>query len=125
MPTILAYVADNDSNDLLVTTLQKDTNTSVGPFNAPLQVTGPQKSKFAPAIAVLNTFSDEASPAVLVYVANDSADLLVTTSNDIGKTWTPSNPVTGKRSQSPPALCWLGGETLGLACVADNPSNTA
>ena len=107
---VLAYVANNGSNDLLVTFSDDSVN-----WTKSARVTG-QFSDLSPAITVFN------GKLVIAYVANNGTnDLLVTTSTN-GTTWTPSTPVTGQSSGHAPALAVLGDELV-LAYVANNGSN--
>jgi hypothetical protein len=121
----IAYVANNDSNDLL-TTLSFDGINWLGPY----PVTG-QSSAMAPTLYQTN-FPNPENPSeniTMVYVANNgSKDLLVTTQNqeEGGKfTWTTASPITGQSSKAAPALSALAvPEDEGiLAYIANNDSN--
>jgi hypothetical protein len=111
---VLAYVANNESNDLLVTKSSDKGST----WTAPARVST-QSSKTAPALAVLD------NTLVLAYVANnESNDLLVTKSGDGGSTWSASPQVNGQSSQTAPALAAVTVDNrLVLAYVANNSSN--
>ena len=118
--TFLAYVADNKSNNLLLTTAVGSgvVPPTVGVFGAPAQIMGAQSSKTAPALCNTGNFM------VLAYVAdNESNDLLVTTS--VEGMWTPPVQVKEQSSKMAPALAVLegGNGALILAYVANNNSN--
>jgi hypothetical protein len=92
---VLAYVANNGSDNLLVTFSEDSIN-----WTKSARVTG-QFSALAPALTVFN------DKLVLAYVANDgSDDLLITTSTN-GTTWTPSTRVTGQFSGLAPRSPYL------------------
>ena len=111
---VLAYVANNSTNDLLVTT-SSDGGMTWAPS---IQVTEAQASKTAPALCTFGNGS-----LALAYVANDGSNqLLVTISNDGGKKWTPPVKVTGQSSKKAPALSALDG-SLVVAYVANNASD--
>jgi hypothetical protein len=117
---VLAYVANNSSNDLLVTTSTNIQGAKVtwGPGNLTSK-TAPQSSRTAPALCVFN------SELYLAYVANNGTnDLLITKSSD-GVTWSSSQQVPGQSSKFAPALAVLptSPNLLVLAYVANNNSN--
>jgi hypothetical protein len=118
---ILAYVANNSSNDLLVTS-----STDGITWSKPSQITG-QSSKLAPSIIEFIQSPDNNYKLILAYVANNSSnDLLVTSSTD-GITWSKPSRVTGQCSQTAPALCmgtnYIDSENyLALVYVANNNS---
>ena len=114
---ILAYVSNNDSNELFVT---------VGgvAWSEAIQVNG-QTSKLAPSLIYFK------SQLILAYVAaNGSNELLVTISDGLidpttGKiTWSKSQRVTGQFSETTPALSVVenddGTHNLVLVYVATN-----
>jgi hypothetical protein len=116
---VLAYVATNGSNDLIVTTTTNIQGTKItwGAGN-PTSKTVPQSSRTAPALCVFN------SELYLAYVANNSTnDLLITKSSD-GISWSPPQQVTGQSSKFAPALAvFPPSNLLVLAYVANNSSN--
>jgi len=128
---VIAYVADNASNDLLITT----SNDGIH-WTASTQVKGPQdetpqQSPLAPALVYFNvccsSYNVGQSALLLAYVANNgSNDLLVTISTD-ALNWTQSSPVQGQQSSVSPALMWLIWEgrttAVAMAYVATNGSN--
>jgi len=103
---VLAYVADNTTNDLLITTSAGgDLWTKPTLVKGPQDET-PQQSPLAPALLFYYTCSENAvgCPLLLGYVANNgSNDLFVTTSHD-ALNWTKSSPVQGQQSSVAPAL---------------------
>jgi hypothetical protein len=100
---VLAYVANNGSNDLLVTFSANGVS-----WTKSTPVTG-QQSPVTPAIAVMPNPVDSPTPfttfnLIMVYVANNgSNDLLVTTSVN-GVNWTTSTQIAGQSSRVAPAL---------------------
>jgi hypothetical protein len=109
---VLAYVANNSSNDLLATT-----STNGGASWTPSVKVGTQSSSLGPALIA---FGNE---LVIAYVANNgSNDLLVTTSTTSGASWTPSVKVGTQSSKQTPALGALN-NLLVMAYVANNNSN--
>jgi hypothetical protein len=115
----LAYIAKNGTDDILVTTGTAHTNGSVT-WSAPTN-TG-QKSKTTPAISAyfFPTF------IVMVYVADNSSNNLLSTTSTNGTTWTPSKKVGNQSSALAPSLaacsgCGTGGD-VELAYVANNSS---
>jgi hypothetical protein len=113
---VLAYVANNSSNDLLVTT-----SGDGGSTWTPTARINTASSKTAPTLAVLP--EGLVNTLVLSYVANNSSnDLFVTKSSDGGSTWTPSVRVNTQSSKTAPALAVVD-NTLVLAYVANNDTN--
>jgi len=116
---VLAYVANNSSNDLLVTTSTNGTDWT------PSARVGTQSSKTAPSMSEWHGNDDgSADQDILAYVANNSGDdLLVTTSTNNAETW--SSPVnTGQQSPLAPALPYFGIEpSVAMTYVADNSND--
>jgi hypothetical protein len=108
---VIAYVANNGSNDL-ITLAWNGTNTTIEVGANPSGLQSP----YPPALAVLNnTF-------YMVYVANNgSKELFVAKSVD-GLSWTNLPPIAGQTSPSAPAVMALG-DKLVVAYVANNGSN--
>lgn len=114
---VMAYVSNNDANQLLVTT------SADGIIWTASQMVQGQSSKTSPALAVFN------GRLVMAYVSNnDSNQLLVTTSFD-GHTWAASQQVQGQSSKAAPSLVAVaeGGTStrnrLLLAYVSNNPGS--
>jgi hypothetical protein len=117
---IIAYVANNSSNDLIVTTSSNGEGTD---WSSPATVGSPaQSSKTAPTISW--DFSYDPDAVVLAYVANNSNNhLLVTTSPNMqGTDWTPSAWVDkSASSQAAPALPnTLYYRSIPMVCIANN-----
>jgi hypothetical protein len=125
-PLCLAYVANNDSNDLLT-----DVSTDRGENWTGSRLVEGQSSKTAPALTFWRKPDDSGWRLLLAYVANnDTNDLLTAESTDYGKTWTGSRLVGGgESSKCAPALTWWlpdgqpESAQLVLAYVASNDSN--
>jgi len=129
---LLAYVANNSSNDLLVTLSKNLTIAEDMQWGLDLR-TG-QSSKFSPSLSYLG----EGDTIFMAYVANNDGNaLLVSTSSD-GTSWNAptevsTNPgkVAGQSSKTAPSLCsflmpksgTLGVPALAMAYVANNDSN--
>jgi hypothetical protein len=107
---ILAYVANNDSNDLLTASSTDGIN-----WMGSRLVQG-QSSKTAPALVEFH------GQLILAYVANNDSNDLLTASSTDGVHWTGSRPVQGQSSKMAPALVEFQGELI-LAYVANNDSN--
>jgi len=123
-PLVLAYVADNASNDLLITTSKDGIH-----WTADTQVKGPedetpQQTPLAPALITYVVCCSEQETLLLAYVANNgSNDLFVTTSTD-ALNWTKSSPVQGQQSSVAPALQTpLFAQDVMMAYVANNGSH--
>jgi len=123
---VIAYVADNKSNDLLTTT---STNGGAN-WNAPTQVGGPsspQSSKTAPAITGWDGDGiDNSNDLIMAYVANDSSNTLIVTQGSPNTSCSaesfPSYATVGspaQASKTAPSISFLGI----IAYVANNSSN--
>lgn len=106
----LAYVANNSSDDLLVTSSVDGINWS----NPSL--VGGQSSSMAPALA------DLGGELVMAYVANNGSNDLLTTLSSNGTSWTSSYLVGGQSSRATPALAAFYNELV-MVYVANNGSN--
>jgi hypothetical protein len=91
---VLAYVANNSSNDLIVTTSTNDADD----WSAPGLVGNSESSQAAPALPSVDGFG---AGLPMVYVANNSQDhLLMATSDNGGSTWSRSSKINdGTRSE--------------------------
>jgi hypothetical protein len=84
---VLAYVANNSSNDLIVTTSANNADD----WSAPGLVGNSESSQAGPALPSQNGFG---GGLPMVYVANNSKDhLLLTTSEDGGTAWSRSSKI--------------------------------
>ncbi len=102
----LAFIADDDSNDILVTTTHGPLADNTWSGNTPVG----QSSKFAPSLATLK------DRLYMAFVAdNDSNQLLLCSSAD-GLTWS-ANTRIGQASKTAPSLA-LSGNRLLVAFVA-------
>jgi hypothetical protein len=88
---VLAYVANNSSNDLIITT-SSDGKT----WTPDTQVSG-QSSEMTPAISAFTEPNGNQKLLLTYIAANSSNHLIVTTSSD-AKTWTPNTQVSGGQS---------------------------
>jgi hypothetical protein len=106
----IAYVANNGSNDLIVTKSKDLVNWTT------TTVTG-QTSPMGPALTAFG------SNLVMVYVAsNGSLDLIATTSTNGGTTWTPGKALAGPQtSPMTPALALFGSPVV-LVYVSNDTS---
>jgi hypothetical protein len=107
---IVAYVANNDTNDLLTAS----SNDGIH-WKGSRLVQG-QSSKMAPALVEFH------GQLILAYVANNDSNDLLTASSTDGIHWTGGRLVQGQSSKTAPALAQLQGELI-LAYVANNGSN--
>jgi hypothetical protein len=91
---VLAYVANNSSNDLIVTTSTNDADD----WSAPGLVGNSESSQAAPALPSVDGVG---AGLPMVYVANNSQDhLLLATSDNGGSTWSRSSKINdGTRSE--------------------------
>jgi fructose-1,6-bisphosphatase/inositol monophosphatase family enzyme len=113
---VMAYVANNVSNDLLTASSTDGIN-----WTGSRLVSG-QSSKTAPALVVFG------GQLVMAYVANNASNDLLTASSTDGISWTGSRLVEGQQSKTAPALAAVtDGEghdqQLVMAYVANNASN--
>jgi hypothetical protein len=115
----IAFVANNSSNDLVTITPDNDTTWSAN------SLVGGQASKTAPALSSAGVGNDPSDPFVvlLTYVANNSSnDLLATTLQIGGTTWSGSTLVGSQKSKTAPVLydsCEDAAYTV-MAYVANN-----
>jgi hypothetical protein len=109
----MAFVANNDSNDLLIT------ESIDGGMSWQRQKPPNESSKFAPALAAVS-FETE----FIAFVANnDTNTLLITKSTDGGNSWVRQKPPNESSKDAPSAVA-LGGDLFWLAFVANNDTNT-
>jgi len=121
---VMAYVANNSTNDLVVTT---DINDSVPPdWSAPTLVGNarPQSSKFAPTLTEWDPgFNSSVIQETMAYVANNGSNDLILTSSTNGDAtdWSGDVAISGKASQTAPALPNLSlASPILMAYVANN-----
>jgi hypothetical protein len=121
---IIAYVANDSSNDLVVTT---SIDNEGGDWSYALVGSPAQSSKFAPTLTEWEVSNNGSifDQETMAYVANNSSnDLIVTTSTDEkGTDWSPDALVGSPpgSSQAAPALPNLGNvNPLPMVCLANN-----
>ena len=98
MGMYLAFVANNDTNRLLVS------NSGDGKKWLPSTQVGNESSKRAPAISFV---SSGPQGFTLGFVANDASNQLLVSHSAGGKTWSPSIQVQNQSSKATPALLAL------------------
>ena len=98
MSMYLAFVANNDTNRLLVS------NSADGKNWQPSTRVGNESSKRAPAISFV---SSGPHGFTLGFVANDASNQLLVSHSAGGKTWSPSIQVQHQSSKANPALLAL------------------
>jgi hypothetical protein len=99
---VLAYVANNDRNDLLTASSTDGVN-----WTGSRAVQG-QSSQTAPALTAATDRSDGVrNQLVLAYVANNDRNDLLTASSTDGVNWTGSRAVQGQSSQTAPTLFFM------------------
>ena len=113
MSMYLAFVANNDTNRLLVS------NSADGKNWQPSTRVGNESSKRAPAISFV---SSGPHGFTLGFVANDAGNQLLVSHSADGKTWNPSTQVQNQSSQATPALAVFDNR-LWIAFVANDASN--
>ncbi|MFZ0666141.1 MAG: hypothetical protein WAM97_10325 [Acidimicrobiales bacterium] len=123
---VIAYVANNSSNDLEVTTSTNGVGTDWSPNTL---VGSGQSSKTAPTLTECDDSicgdSSNLGQETIAYVANNSSnDLLTTTSTDDATDWSASTTVDGQSSQAAPALpSSIAIDPLPMVYVANNSKN--
>ena len=106
-----AYVANNPSNQLLVSSSADGRTWSGNEL-----VAAGESSKTAPALAAFG------NRLYLAFVANNSSNQLLICSSADGRTWTGNSPIGHESSQTAPSLAVFGNR-LYVAYVANNSSN--
>ncbi len=100
MGSYLTFLADNDTNILLISYSQNGQN-----WNPSTQVQD-QSSKMAPALAA---WQDE---LWLAFVANNTTNQLLICHSADGNTWSPSHAVANQSTKMAPALAGLNAGML-------------
>src|SRR5215470_16683042 len=113
MSMYLAFVANNNTNRLLVS------NSANGNNWQPSSQVGNESSKRAPAISFINSGPQGFT---LGFVANDASNQLLVSHSADGQTWSPNTHVQNQASKAAPALAVFDGK-LWIAFVANNASN--
>ncbi|HEY1320302.1 MAG TPA: hypothetical protein VGF32_08640 [Streptosporangiaceae bacterium] len=113
MGMYLAFIANNDTNRLLVS------NSGDGKKWQPSTQVGNESSKRAPAISFI---SSGPRGFTLGFVANDASNQLLVSQSADGKTWSPNAQVQSQSSKAAPALAVFENK-LWIAFVANDASN--
>ena len=113
MSMYLAFVANNDTNRLLVS------NSGDGKNWQPSSQVGNESSKRAPAISFI---SSGPQGFTLGFVANDASNQLLVSHSADGKTWSPNTQVQNQSSKAAPALAVFENK-LWIAFIANDASN--
>ena len=113
MSMYLAFVANNDTNRLLVS------NSGDGKKWLPSTQVGNESSKRAPAISFV---SSGPQGFTLGFVANDASNQLLVSHSADGQSWSPSTQVQNQSSKAAPALAVFENK-LWMAFVANDASN--
>ena len=113
MSMYLAFVANNDTNRLLVS------RSSNGKDWQPSTQVGNESSKRAPAISFV---SSGPQGFTLGFVANDATNQLLISRSADGQSWGPSTQVQNQSSKAAPALAVFENK-LWIAFVANDASN--
>jgi hypothetical protein len=113
MGMYLAFVANNDTNRLLVS------NSGDGKKWQPSTQVGTESSKRAPAISFIGSGPQGFT---LGFVANDASNQLLVCHSADGKTWSSNTQVQNQSSKAAPALAELQNK-LWIGFVANDASN--
>ena len=113
MSMYLAFVANNDTNRLLVS------NSADGKNWQPSTQVGNESSKRAPAISFV---SSGPHGFTLGFVANDAGNQLLVSHSADGKTWSANTQVQNQSSKAAPALAEFENK-LWMAFVANDATN--
>jgi hypothetical protein len=113
MGMYLAFVANNDTNRLLVS------NSADGKKWQPSTRVGNESSKRSPAISFV---SSGPQGFTLGFVANDASNQLLVSRSADGQTWSPNTQVKNQSSKAAPALAEFENK-LWIAFVANDTSN--
>src|SRR6266480_55314 len=113
MSMYLAFVANNDTNRLLVS------NSGDGKKWLPSTQVGNESSKRAPAISFV---SSGPQGFTLGFVANDASNQLLVSHSADGQSWGPNTQVQNQSSKAPPALAVFDNR-LWIAFVANDATN--
>jgi hypothetical protein len=113
MSMYLAFVANNNSNRLLVSHSGNGTNWK------PSTQVGSESSKRAPAAAFV---SSGPQGFTLGFVANNASNQLLVSHSADGVAWSPNTQVQNQSSKAAPALAVFDNK-LWIAFVANNASN--
>src|SRR5215467_3271987 len=113
MSMYIAFVANNNSNRLLVS------HSGNGKKWAPSTEVGSESSKRAPAAAFV---SSGPQGFTLGFVANNSSNQLLVSHSADGVRWRPNSRVQNQSSKAAPALAVFDNK-LWIAFVANNASN--
>ena len=113
MGMYLAFVANNDTNRLLVS------NSADGKKWQPSTQVGNESSKRSPAISFV---SSGPQGFTLGFVANDASNQLLVSRSADGKSWSPNTQVQNQSSKAAPALAEFENK-LWIAFVANDTSN--
>ena len=113
MSMYLAFIANNDTNRLLVS------NSADGKNWQPSTQVANESSKRAPAISFA---SSGPQGFTLGFVANDASSQLLVSHSADGKTWSPNTQVQNQSSKAAPALAVFDNK-LWMAFVANDTSS--